>query len=59
MPGSVLMSATPTRSKPGIATYVESWAMSLVEDVMRTRDTRSSEEIVLFATKPRAGDERA
>ena len=47
------------RAKPGIATYVESWAMSLVEDVMRTRDTRSSEEVVLFATKPRAGDERA
>lgn len=56
---SIQHDAGRRRSKPGIATYVESWAMSLVEDVMRTRDTRSSEEIVLFATKPRAGDERA
>lgn len=47
------------RAKPGIAAYVESWAMSLVEDVLRARDTRSSEEIVLFATKLRSGDERA
>jgi 2-polyprenyl-3-methyl-5-hydroxy-6-metoxy-1,4-benzoquinol methylase len=37
---------------PGIGAYLESWGMSLVEDVMRTSDPESSEEIVLFATKP-------
>jgi 2-polyprenyl-3-methyl-5-hydroxy-6-metoxy-1,4-benzoquinol methylase len=47
------------RRKPGIAAYVESWGMSLVEDVLRARDARSSEEIVLFATKPSAVEARA
>lgn len=45
------------RRKPGILTYLESWAMSLVEDVLRTRDANSSEEIVLVATRPRSDGE--
>ena len=37
---------------PRIGAYLASWGMSLVEDVMRASDPKSSEEIVLFATKP-------
>ena len=37
---------------PRIGAYLASWGMSLVEDVMRVSDARSSEEIILFATKP-------
>jgi SAM-dependent methyltransferase len=36
---------------PRIGAYLASWGMSLVEDVMRVSDPRSSEEIILFATK--------
>jgi len=37
---------------PRIGAYLESWGMSLVEDAMRASDPRSSEEIILIATKP-------
>jgi len=37
------------RAAPGIGAYLESWGMSLVEDVMRVQSARSSEEIVLVA----------
>jgi SAM-dependent methyltransferase len=40
-----------TARAPGIGAYLESWGMSVVEDVMRLRDARSSEEIVLVAEK--------
>ena len=36
---------------PRIGAYLASWGMSLVEDVMRVSDARSSEEVILFATK--------
>lgn len=39
------------RRAPGIGAYLESWGMSVVEDVMRARDARSSEELVLVAEK--------
>ena len=39
------------RRAPGVGAYLMSWGMSLVEDVMRVSDPRSSEEIALFATK--------
>jgi SAM-dependent methyltransferase len=42
------------RRMPGMATYVESWAMSIIEDMMRATDALSSEEIILSATKAAA-----
>ena len=43
---------------PGIGAYLASWGMSVVEDVMRITDARSSEEIILFATKAPPADPR-
>jgi SAM-dependent methyltransferase len=36
---------------PGIAAYLESWAMSIVEDLRRSTDASSSEEIIMSARK--------
>jgi hypothetical protein len=49
---SIRHDAGHRRRAPGMGAYVASWAMSLVEDVMRVSNPKSSEEIVLFATKP-------
>jgi SAM-dependent methyltransferase len=46
------------RRAPGIGAYLASWGMSVVEDVMRIGDARSSEEIILFATKLTQSDSR-
>ena len=46
------------RRPPRIGAYLASWGMSLVEDLMRASDPKSSEEIVLFATKPVPSPER-
>lgn len=43
------------RRAPGIGCYLESWAMSIVEDALRTTDALSSEEIILCASKTTAG----
>ena len=49
---SIRHDAGRRRRPPRIGAYLASWGMSLVEDVMRISEPRSSEEIVLFATKP-------
>lgn len=40
------------RGAPGLGAYLASWGMSLVEDALRVSHPRSSEEIILVATKP-------
>lgn len=42
------------RRAPGIGSYVESWAMSIIEDMVRATDGLSSEEIILSASKANA-----
>lgn len=42
------------RRAPGVGSYLESWAMSIVEDVRRATDAHSSEEIILSASKAAA-----
>jgi 2-polyprenyl-3-methyl-5-hydroxy-6-metoxy-1,4-benzoquinol methylase len=48
---SIQHDAGSRKRPPRIGAYLESWGMSLVEDVMRVSDPRSSEEIILFASK--------
>jgi 2-polyprenyl-3-methyl-5-hydroxy-6-metoxy-1,4-benzoquinol methylase len=40
------------RRAPAVGSYLESWAMSLVEDALRLSNKLSSEEIILNASKP-------
>jgi 2-polyprenyl-3-methyl-5-hydroxy-6-metoxy-1,4-benzoquinol methylase len=48
---SIQHQAGRRKRPPRIGAYLGSWGMSVVEDLMRTSDPSSSEEIVLFATK--------
>ena len=42
------------RRAPGIGAYVESWSMSIMEDMARATDRLSSDEIILTASKVNA-----
>jgi len=53
---SIQHQAGRRRRAPRIGAYLASWGMSVVEDVMRVSDERSSEEIILFATKSGRSD---
>ena len=54
MSGVIQHRAGRRRRAPGIGAYVESWSMSIMEDMARATDRLSSDEIILTASKVNA-----